>query len=45
MYNLCIKNGFIITPYQNFYGSVLINNGYVGALVDHSMLLPQAKRV
>ena len=45
MYNLCIKNGFIITPYQNFYGSVLINNGYVGALVDHSMPLPQAKRI
>lgn len=45
MYNLCIKNGFIITPYQNFYGSVLIDNGRVAALVHHSMPLPQAKRV
>ena len=45
MYNLCIKNGFIITPYQNFYGSVLIDNGCVSALVHHSMPLPQAKRV
>ena len=45
LYSLCIQNGLIVTPYQTFHGSVLIDNGRVASLVYHSMLLPQAKRV
>lgn len=45
MYNLCIKNGFIVTPYQTFHGSVLIENGHVASLVHHSVPLPKAKHI
>lgn len=45
MYNLCIKNGLIITPYQVFYGAILVDNGRVAALFNQGVQLPRAKRV
>lgn len=45
MYDLCIKNGLIITPYQVFYGAILVDNGCVAALFHQGVQLPRAKRV
>jgi allantoinase len=45
LYNLCIKNGLIITPYQVFYGAILVDNGRVAALFNQGVQLPRAKRV
>lgn len=44
-YDLCIRNGLIVNPYQTFLGSVLIKNGRIVSLLDHSMPLPKAKRI
>jgi len=43
LYDLCIKNGLIITPYNVFKGAILVKDGRIGALLEDRSILPQAK--
>ncbi|WP_432664823.1 allantoinase AllB [Wukongibacter baidiensis] len=43
MYDLCIKNGVIITPNKVFEGAILVNGGRITELLEDSPTLPLAK--